>query len=939
MKIYLDPHPGNRPDKADGGIRRVIDAQIKYLPEFGVDFTNKIERADLTVGHVDHLPIAQGKPFVSHCHGLMWTDYFTEPYNQEVNSNIARALTQANAITAPSQWVAQAISYGLLRQPRVIYHGVDVDDWTPPTAPDDYVLWNKCRADAISNPQDLDKLARLMRNVQFVSTLGVAQQNVKICGVIPYAKMQSLVNQAGVYLATARETFGIGTLEALASGVPVAGWDYGGQSEIILQGETGYLAPYGDYNALAACVNKCLTERVRLSANARADVIARWQWLDKIEQYANLYKHVLRDWTEPRPKVSVVMPCHNLAHYLPDALNSLTAQTMPDWECIVVDDASTDNSAQVAQAFATLDARIKYVKTPENLKLSRTLNYGHANARGRYAMNLDADNVLPPRALEILSDALDTRRDVHIAYGGLDTISDDGTNRQANAFPGEFSWYGQIAHLNQLHSSAMMRREVVEQSAGYRARQWRAEDAEFWTRVTSFGFRAEYVTTEPTLVYRWRTDSKSMLEARENADKDGDWCEYFPWRTAHDGAEGRLQLKTCATAYANPHLVPFGAQGKRVEKTFWDVWHRQEPLVSVIIPVGPNHLQHINDALDSLVGQTMNEWEAVVVNDTGETWTHIDGAPYARVVSTGGQRGAGAARNTGIDAARGKLVFFLDADDMLEPSALVTMVKRYAQGDAGYIYCDARVPESQNTTKVYAAPEFSQELWLRKGIHSQAVLMAREDARRIRFDEDMFAWEDWDYFVRCCVAGVCGVRVPEALLLYRKHLGQRSASGNERRAELFAELKTRYLDYTTGAKTMGKCCGGNKAAIDAITQSRTFTARVDSLDKPIEPGKVRMKYTGNRAAPITYYANGHPYPAGAMPKWQYVDALIADVDGLKRTGQFIEVPIRPLVAQVEIAQAKPVVEEPAPVVVTPMPAPVTPGEYVSPKQKTRKKAK
>ena len=260
-----------------------------------------------------------------------------------------------------------------------------------------------------------------------------------------------------------------------------------------------------------------------------------------------------------------------------------------------------------------------------------------------------------------------------------------------------------MAHLNQLHSGAMMRRAVIEQSAGYRERQWRAEDSELWCRVTSFGFKAERVTTEPTLVYRWRANSKSMQERKENADIDGNWCEYFPWATARSGAEGQKVIAQNAHAVANSHLVPFGAQGKRADKLFWNVYHRQNPLVSVIIPVGKGHTRYLNDALDSLIGQTMNEWEAIVINDTGDAWASVQGAPYARVFSTSGNCGAGAARNLGLQHARGKLVFFLDADDMLNPNALAKFVHRYARGDAGYVYCDVLVPESHTKNKDHTA--------------------------------------------------------------------------------------------------------------------------------------------------------------------------------------------------------------------------------------------
>jgi hypothetical protein len=86
--------------------------------------------------------------------------------------------------------------------------------------------------------------------------------------------------------------------------------------------------------------------------------------------------------------------------------------------------------------------------------------------------------MLAPNALDTLSHALDDDSGIHIAYGHLDTFNDPNPERSRGGWPGEkFNWHGQIAHLNQLPYAAMMRREVLERSGGYRTRDWRAEDA------------------------------------------------------------------------------------------------------------------------------------------------------------------------------------------------------------------------------------------------------------------------------------------------------------------------------------------------------------------------------------------------------------------------------------------------------------------------------
>lgn len=455
MRVHITP-TWNGPDKGDGGIRRVVEAQQRYLPEFGWQIVDDPRAADVIACHGAARIDAPGVPMVCHSHGLMWEDYQFGDWGDAVNSALVDSMVRAQAITAPSEWVAHAIARGMLVSPEVIYHGIDADEWAHDEPHAGYVLWNKARVDPVSDPADMQQLAALLPDVKFVSTFGTTTRNVFVTGLGSYDQMKPIVQRAGLYLATTRETMGIGTLEALAAGVPVVGWDYGGQREIVRDGETGYLAPFGDFEALAQAVRQALADRARLSANARVDARERWGWRDKIAQYADLYTRTVEAWQAPRPKVSVVVTAYNLSHYLGEALTSVAEQTTGDWECIIVDDCSTDDTAERAKLWTedqqvpmyegdahvitAPDPRFRYERTPRNLGLSGARNYGFSHANGRYILFLDADDMLDHNALDTLATALDRDPGLHIAYGMLDTVSADGTNRQRNDFPrGNFS--------------------------------------------------------------------------------------------------------------------------------------------------------------------------------------------------------------------------------------------------------------------------------------------------------------------------------------------------------------------------------------------------------------------------------------------------------------------------------------------------------------------
>lgn len=100
------------------------------------------------------------------------------------------------------------------------------------------------------------------------------------------------------------------------------------------------------------------------------------------------------------PKVSIIIPCYNQEKFLQQALEGLQRQSLTDYECIVVDDGSTDSSAQVAQRFVERDSRFRLVRKP-NGGTASARNAGLREATGEYIQFLDADDDLHPTKLEV----------------------------------------------------------------------------------------------------------------------------------------------------------------------------------------------------------------------------------------------------------------------------------------------------------------------------------------------------------------------------------------------------------------------------------------------------------------------------------------------------------------------------------------------------------
>lgn len=214
------------------------------------------------------------------------------------------------------------------------------------------------------------------------------------------------------------------------------------------------------------------------------------------------------------PKVSVVIPTFNVARYVGDCLASVRAQTLSDWECIVVDDGSTDGTPQRIRGSA--DARIKLI-AQSNKGVSTARNVGLANASGTYLLFLDGDDLLHREALSRLSTRLDAHPEAVAAYGTVWAIFEDGTSypqkplHRRNFRSGNLLERMIRGENSLLVGTAMVRTETARELGGFRPDLRLSEDWEFWCRMAAKGpFR--FVGTQPEVSYvRVRSVSASRL--------------------------------------------------------------------------------------------------------------------------------------------------------------------------------------------------------------------------------------------------------------------------------------------------------------------------------------------------------------------------------------------------------------------------------------------
>ncbi len=773
-KVFMLPNPTIASKDTSNSIHAIVLHLQKHLPAFGWEITEDKNEADLIAGHAGQTD-GQTPVDVAHCHGLMPTfEYPDHGVSFVINAHVIKNLRDAKAITVPSQWVADILRRDMHINPHVVGWAIEPDEWTAGEN-GDFVLWAKTRPDEVCTPQPLNELALRVPNQRFITTFGDKRPNVEVIGRQTFDKMKTYIQRAAVYLSTTKETWGIATVEAMACGVPVLAYDWGGNSDIVEHKVTGYLVKPGNIDGLVEGLEYCLQHREELGAAAK-EAARAYTWDKVARQFAAIYDSVLQPIT--RPKVSVVILSHNYGQYLPAAIDSVKGQkTSFDVEIIGVDNGSTDNTPDI------LDAAGITVLHRQNDGPAGGRNAGIAAAHGEYITCLDADDQLGnENFLQVLADALDKDRTLGMVFTGLLPIDEQNHILNISGWPDGYDYEQQLLKHNQVPTCNLFRRAAWERAGGYRSRFAPAEDAELWLRMGSIGFRAAQVVKEGWFIYRMHDKSLSA-SVRRNPQLEPNWLLYHPW------------IKS--------GLRPFAADGKP-EKMSWPVKNYDNPDVAVIVPVGAGHETIVTEALDSIEGQTFWNWECVLVNDTGAD-LNLTAYPWAREVKTTGGVGAGKARNLGVKASKAPLVTFLDADDVFDVTFLEKTIAAFKR-TGKYIYTDWHSLTKDGQLEIHACPEYDPvTLFRQTSIHSVNVLIPRVWFDEIGgFDEEMQAWEDVDFFMKLAAAGICGHRVHEPLFIYRYQQGKRREFGETVKADLKAFLYARYQDYITG-KTMCGC--------------------------------------------------------------------------------------------------------------------------------------
>jgi len=430
------------------------------------------------------------------------------------------------------------------------------------------------------------------------------------------------------------------------------------------------------------------------------------------------------------PKISVVMAVYNGEKYLKEAIESVLRQTYQDFEFIIVDDASNDKTSVILESFD--DPRIKFIKNPENLGLTKSLNKGIKAAKGKYIARMDADDISLPHRFERQVEFLERNPDHAVVGSSYYQIHDSGKicslihvltdDLEIREGLRKQNWFG--------HGSVMIWKDAFLKVGGYDEKYKFAQDYDLWLRMAEVYRLAN--TEEP--LYCWRLTPSCISKDKE--------------------AEQRYYANLAISEAAKRQTAKTDKEKMCVSLT--------DPVVSVIVPTY-NRPDMLKDAINSILAQSYQDFEIVVVNDCGQdveaTISEMNkGANKIVYIKHSCNKGLAAARNTGIKLARGKYIAYLDDDDIFYPDHLETLVNSLEQNHYHVAYTDAYRAHQvyqDGSYKIIGRDipysfDFSKDILLIQNISPVNCFMNTKQCLEEvgLFDDNFHAHEDWELWIR-----------------------------------------------------------------------------------------------------------------------------------------------------------------------------------------------
>lgn len=496
------------------------------------------------------------------------------------------------------------------------------------------------------------------------------------------------------------------------------------------------------------------------------------------------------------PRISVVTPSFNQGQYIERTILSVLEQDYPDFEHIIIDGGSTDNTLDILKKYPHL----KWISEKDEGQAD-ALNKGLRMATGEIIAWINSDDWYEPEAFNTVAEWFKENPDKNVVMGNCNLIDKSGKifyvaeNYERGFEEMSLFW---ITGSIPTQPAIFFRKKLLDEF-GYLDKSLNyAMDYDLWMRFAKKN--RFYHISKVVANYLFHESSKGGTYQ--------DWNKFIP---------------DC----------------KKVFKKY--VLSQRPPKVSVVIACY-NQAVFLPDAVKSVIDQIFQDFEIIIVNDGStdntEQVAEILIQKYSdNIIKIINQKnmGVSAARNAGIKASAGKYILPLDADDMIHPDMLLRTTELLdTYPEIGIAYTDVQ--------KFGKLEEYWQSWdWDLNRLYFQNILpycsLYRREVWEVaggykeRID---FGYEDWDFWISCAEKGIIGKRIPENLLIYRTKETSRDTEAIKSHEKLFAHIVLNHPAlYKSETVEWAKSMVGDSDNLSQFIKDNAIPIHIKKHDEPL----------------------------------------------------------------------------------------------------------
>ena len=395
--------------------------------------------------------------------------------------------------------------------------------------------------------------------------------------------------------------------------------------------------------------------------------------------------------------ISIIVPIYNVEEYLRECLDSIQKQTYPNFECIMVNDGSTDNSKQIAEEYL-VDSRFTLInQSNQGLSSARNTGISHIREESTFISFVDSDDYIYPDFLETLIEHIED--DVDIIEGMIEYFHDEikvdnvSHNFEKKILISKDSKLGELA-LNELRVNVfpkLFRKSLLTED--FFPKGWIFEDLAVVPELVSHS--GKWIKL-PKVIYGYRIRPNSITTKEFSEEKLDIFkiLEKFDSYFKDESDVTKLLVEKIKYLHLNYHdieFVPENSQYKQLYKQEKQkilskiADYESKALISIIVPIY-NVEEYLRECLDSIQKQTYQKFECIMVNDGSTDNSKQIAEEYLvdsrfKLINQSNQ-GLSSARNTAIKhlSANSSFVSFVDSDDYIHSTFLEKMTAQIEEG-------------------------------------------------------------------------------------------------------------------------------------------------------------------------------------------------------------------------------------------------------------------